>query len=324
MKKVSINVLIHERAEFLPMTVWSLKQIKNKEDIKVKLLVTQDNRTRNSQKSLEMAKVAGNQLMEAGIEVHARAFTRLPPYNFMDKLRWIVNQEEPYIIRVDDDCFAAPATWDKLIESTTALDDNPNLLAAAPSVTNGIPTFEYWVQTFCSMEQGYQLYKMCLDNPCLTKWQKVFTSLKPAYEQEYWLPDLYYRLCYEMNDERLGIHPMRFNLKIQKTINKMIIDGWDRFINPPCQKSISVFPQTRPYFCNTCFIIKKKHYHAIVQDRTLARDSFEELTFNNYRRLHGMELMFHLDAWMLNFYYRAVGNIKIERELYQEIQQRLP
>jgi len=155
MKDVSINILVHERAKFLDMTAWSLSQIKQKDRVKIKLLISTNDKNAGNQ-NLEDAMVYGRKMMDHGLDVHARAFTRLAPYNFMDKMRWMVNQEEPYIIRVDDDCFAGPRTWDALIGSTNLLKNYPNLLAVAPCVTNGIPTFEWWAETFCSKEDREQ------------------------------------------------------------------------------------------------------------------------------------------------------------------------
>jgi hypothetical protein len=318
MKDVSFNILVHERSEFLDMTVWSLKQIKNKDKVKIKFLISAD-----KPGAIDRCMAAGRRLMDAGLDVHARAFTRLAPYNFMDKLRWMVNQPEPYILKVDDDCFAAPQVWDELIESRNCLIDFENVMAVAPSITNGVPTFDYWAETFCNEAERNEIFQMCLDNPCLRRWDIDFSALKPAYEEKQWNPDLYYKLCYQTGEERLGIHPMRFNLKTQERINSIVLDNWEKFLNPPCAMSNYAFPQQRPYFCTSCFLIRKRDYWAIVQNRQLQRDSFEELTFNNWRRMYGKEILFLADAWMIQMYYRSVGNFTLERELYHNIMQRI-
>jgi hypothetical protein len=314
MPKIAINILVHERVQFLNMTVWSLSRIRNKENVVINLLCSGI-----PQRVPEI----GDQLRSYGFEVNVLGFARPAPYNFMDKISWMTDESQPeYLIRVDDDCFAPPLVWETLIGLPRLLEDE-EVMAVAPCVTNGLPTVDDFRETFLDPDERDELDQIILANPILNKWTIDFSSLAPAFEEKEWNPDLYYKLLYEHGDDRLGVHPVRFSLDAQQWIAQKVFEHWERFMNPPCVTCEYVRPDTRPYYCNTCFLIKREKYREIITDESLKRDAFEELPFNLYRRKHNKELGFITDAWMMNFCFRSVGNLNIEKEMYKKLMTKL-
>ena len=315
MSIVDINVLIHERTHFTDMTVKSLSKITQKDKVRVNFLCTGEPSAilQRSQKELQDCDIATNI-----VPFHISA-----PANFKHKIRWMCCQPARFIIRVDDDCFASHYTWDALIGSTELLDDYDDVLCVAPSVSNGLPGFEYFAESFLNDLDTAELYNMVRKSPILEKWTNDYSNLKPAFDYPYWLPSLYYSLLYQNGDDRLGVHPVRFNLDIQKRINQLILENWDRFMNPPCQGIVYAKVKERPYYCNTCFLIKTAKYRDIIDRKDLDRDSFEEIPFNLYRREKNLDIVFLNDAWMMNFYYRSVGNLQLENQLHTQIMEKL-
>jgi hypothetical protein len=318
---IDINILVHERPSFLDITAATLSRVDEalRTKIRVNLLHT---KTWLSHDYPAIINTTIDVFTQAGIKAGCIPFSLPPPYNFMDKIKWSVSQNAEYIIRVDDDCFASPATWSHLIRSAPILD-NPRVLAVAPCVSNGLPTFEEFVVTFCTEEEKRELHQMCFDNPILEKWTNDYSNLREAYESDLWDADLYYKLLYKNGDDRLGVHPVRFNLDIQKRINEVILSRWDDFMDPPCIGEYYPLPHERPYYCNTCFMIKRDTYRTIIEDPSLKRDAFEEISFNLYRRQNNLELCFLTDSWMMNMFFRSVGNYQIEEQLAEKIRGKL-
>jgi hypothetical protein len=272
-----------------------------------------------------MVALAGQQLEEAGIETYACMFVKSAPFNFMDKIRSMTTDDQPdIIIRVDDDCFAPPQTWDSLIRhGTHMLNFDNNTMAIAPCISNGLPTVDMFADTFFDQQDRDTYGQMVLANPVLEKWTNDYSNLAPAFEGEAWDYHVYNKLLFENGDDRLGVHPVRFNLDIQRWINTIILQKWEKFMNPPRTRSYFVGPQHFPYYCNTCFAIRRQEYKTIIEDKSLKRDAFEEIPFNLYRRQHNKDIVFLTDAWMMNFYFRSVGNFNVESKLYAEIHRRL-
>jgi len=318
MKEVSINILVHERPHFLDITFETLKNIKEKENIQLNVLFTQHTAVPN--RNIIQFVIA---MADHGIDTKALGFVTPAPQNFMEKIQWMVDRPEPFCIRVDDDCFAPTKVWDHLIAKRKHLAENKNILAIAPCITNGMPTVDYWRETFLSTEERAELDKMILANPILEKWTNDYSNLALAFETSKWNPDLYNSLLFENGDDRLGLHPVRFNLDIQKWINEKVLEHWNKFINPPCVKSEIVSVRKRPYFCNTCFIIKTNDYKTIIEDSSLKRDAFEEITFNLFRRHKFLQLEFLTDAWMLNLFFRSVGNSSLENMYAEKVREKL-
>jgi len=317
MSIVDINVLIHERAHFTDMTVKSLSKITQKDKVRVNFLCTGEPSAilQRSQKELQ----------DCGIATNIVPFHISAPSNFKHKIRWMCCQPARFIIRVDDDCFAPAKTWDSLISSIDILEHNNKVLCVIPVVSNSIPGFEYFAESFFTKEERNKLYQMVLANPVLTKWEIDYSDLAPAFENDTWDADAYYNLLYHHGNDRLGVHPVRFTEEIQKCINATILNRWDDFMNPPDNDEVKlVNVSTRPYYCNTCFLIRTAIYRDIIDRKDLDRDAFEEIPFNLYRREKKLQFAFLSHAWMINFYYRSLNNhTYLENQLHTSIMQKL-
>jgi hypothetical protein len=136
---ITIDYLPHARpVEYWRLTSHFLNNIKpeNKKKIKVNILAT------NDEPWLDY--------LDPDIAAQVIIF----PYNgnYLAKAKLASKDENPYSIKLDEDCFMSNHVWDYFIENIHILDD-PDVLLVSPLVSTNIPLVDEFIDTFIDDEK---------------------------------------------------------------------------------------------------------------------------------------------------------------------------
>lgn len=300
-----INIcLMHWHRDLLHIILFYLNKIKeeNKSKIKVSIL------TQNWQKTnvLDYSALAAKMLK--GINFQVIGFDK--GMNYFEKTKWIVKQNFEYVMKHDEDVFLNNHIYDYIIENVNILDDKNNLFLA-PVLSTGIPTVEYFAEEQLTKEERDKLYKFFLQEIMLDKWGAPGKHLNQfTIHATEWDGDSFYKEVDKIFHYYRGTHPIRFSYEAQKYINELILEKFEQFTLKQDYKTIAV---KRPYFCNSCFVIKQDIYKNINENLRYRKDIFDEVPLNSHMSEKKLNMVFIKNSFGIHIRYRACSDSRIDQ-----------
>lgn len=318
---ITINYIPHTRDFFHPLTFYYLNKIKkeNKEKVELNVLIGKIEGVETStEKWLDNIKKL------EGIKVNV--VNNLNSY--MEKLNYGITNGGEYSVKLDEDCFINNYLWDFLIENTSILEDENNLVLA-PVLSNGIPTAEYFIEGFFDKDIVDEIYSKVVESAFPQIWGFNYPAFlnKHTLGSEKWDSDAFYKASNEIPYHYKGIHPFRINADSQSLLNAKILENLDTFTLKQDYKTTSV---KNRYFCNSFFMIKTDTWKTIVNDNTLFVDPFDEVPLNRYATQNNKKLVFvkngfgiHTMYNTLYSFWRNTDNRQKSYDFYRELENKL-
>ncbi len=243
------------------------------------------------------------------------------PHNYLEKVNFAINYAKendfPYMMKCDNDIFIRGRTLDYMIDNLYLLEDSNNL-TIGPTISNGIPTVEYFSKQFLSDNEINILEKYYLQTIFWDLCGEMFSKLNQfTLYSDIWDIDSF--LIFLNNNYKYykGIHPIRFNEDANKYLNSCIINNKKKFYD---DKELSIIKDnSSPYLCNNLFCIKTNIYEKIINDKDLYIDAFDEVPLNRYNSNNNLNHIFIKNGFGIHMYYNFTNNyISYEKEFVKD------
>lgn len=306
MATININYLAHRRGiEFQKLLFYFLKRIKpeQKSLIRVSLL------TNNAdQRWFDLL----DELNNAGVEAVLKSFG--PTDNYMAKIRWATEQNFEYSIKMDEDCIMGTYMWEYYLEHMHRILMNDDNLVYMPTLSNGIPSCDFFVNYILNEEERNKAHKLFLETRFPNIWGFDYGVLNSCTEHSTtWDYNHFLGCVRDIPTEVKGIHPVRVHAGSQSFINDMVIKYMLEFVT---ERKFEVLNVKCPYFCNSFFGIKTATWKHIVNTRSLFEASepqmggwafaFDELPINTYMRQKSLNACFVVNGFAIHTMYNTL------------------
>lgn len=312
---ILINILIHHRFNFFDLQKYFFNKIKseNKDKIKIRIRATWDNEFILNNPTID----------DFGIDC------KVIPYNFthdnyLCKIKDSIQEAEDikceYSISMDEDVFVNNHILDYMIENTSILENNNNLLLS-PVISNGIPTCEYFINDFCTSEEKELIFDRFSKTYIPDCWGVNYLSLNNIYNIP-WNADIFYSAVSRVNHYYRGIHPVRIDKDNQLIILEFLLKHIDKIIE---KQNYYLLTPTYPYFCNTFYMIKTDIWKKIIYDESLFMgDRFDEVPLNMYRLKTKKDFVYIGNAFAIHLMYNLISEYeKYENYYYAKLKEQI-
>ena len=185
---------------------------------------------------------------------------------YMLKVYLAQSSEYTYSCKLDDDVFVPLKVWEYLIDNLHNITQQTPILS--PILTNGIPSVEFFIKDFLTIEQQVEATKLLLTTGTIieNQWGLDYSDVNkkistfnewPVLGKDYWKFMETVDTKWDQNNVPWyykivrGVHPARFSEEYNMYVARAIISNRDRFFNPI---NLSLEPYEAPYFTNNMFI----------------------------------------------------------------------
>ena len=289
---INIVYLSHNRRHFHDLTFYFLNKIKLENKKKITLTILSSHEYDWNLTNLE------------NINTTIKIFSG--EQNYLEKIKFAINSECEYSIKLDEDCFINNHVWDFIIENIDILNDEDNLLFS-PVMSNNIPSCDLFIEDYISDNKiKEEIYSYFLKrNMPIGLWGVDYSPLnKYTIQAKNWESDNFYRGVSELPTKTKGIHPLRITYEAQVAINKYILSNPNLFIELNNYEFIELIA---PYFTNSLFAIKTNEWKKILSTRDV--DGYDEIALNTYKRDTGKKFLFIKNGFGIHPMYNTVfGN----------------
>jgi hypothetical protein len=297
MIRIQVNIIAHdaERFRFTSRSLDEIKKIKNKGSIKLNICFTNI-----SDSNLWDLKC--QELRDSGLTVEKNCINWNGPdgNNYMNKINSFILSECEYSCSLDDDILISSYLWDYIIENISILDD-PNNLFIAPLISNGIPSIDLFIEDFFENEKKNELYSIFKNTNIPNLWGANYESLN--YEKEEWGLEFYEKVG-RLDHYYKGIHPARISMHAHQKMAEFICEDPLKII---AKHEYYTDIRKFPYFCNSFYFIKTKTWRKIIEDKSLFRDSFDEVPLNLYMQTHDLNIVLIRNGFCLHMAYNTIN-----------------
>jgi hypothetical protein len=297
-KMIQINILAHnlDRFEFFSRSLEELKKIKNKELIKIVVALTSES---------NLWEIKMHEFKELGFDFNLiyNQGVDSSGLNYMNKIYSLINSDCEYSCSIDDDILISSYLWDYIIENINVLDNEENLLIT-PLISNGIPTVDFFVEDFYTLEEREVIHNIFKTTYIDNYWGVNYSSLN--YKKSEWNMDFYSKVK-EINHYYKGIHPVRISEEAHQNIAENICNKREFFMS---KQDYRLEFHKLPYFCNSFFFIKTSVWKKIIEDQSLFRDPFDEVPLNLYMEKNNLNMVIVRNGFCIHMAYNTITNEK--------------
>jgi hypothetical protein len=237
-----------------------------------------------------------NYLSNFDIDYHIEVVP-CPSHDYIPKVKHAIKYAKdnniPYIMKCDNDVILPTYTFDFILEDLKKLDDVDNL-TISPTITTGIPSVEYFIEDFLSLDENVLVKKEF--NKCEFFKQPGIMDYRFLNNiSDTWSGEIFFKTLKDEIDKMedtgngrtpdgyckfyKGIHPIRHGFG-NEIINNYIIKNRDDFFKI---KSCYLFVDKNPYLCDMCFFINTNNYDILINNEDLLIDGCDEVPLNRYR-----------------------------------------
>jgi hypothetical protein len=297
MEFIQINIISHntERFEFTSRSLDEIKKIKNKGSIKINICYTNESDS-------NLWELKCNELRESGINAEKNCINWNGPEgnNYMNKINSFISSDCEYSCSMDDDILLSCYLWDYIIENISILD-NPDNLFITPLISNGIPSTDLFIEDFFEKENREEIRSIFKNTHIPNLWGANYESLN--YEKEEWGLDFYEKVG-NLSHYYKGIHPARISIEAHKKMAELICENPTKLLS---KNEYHTDIRKFPYFCNSFYFIKTQTWRKIIEDKSLFRDSFDEVPLNLYMQYNDLNMVFVRNGFCLHMAYNTIN-----------------
>jgi hypothetical protein len=242
-----------------------------------------------------------------------------PKENYLPKVAYAIEFAKQngfkYMMKCDNDIIIPTYTFDYFTENLHLLDTN---LTLSPLLSTGIPSVEYFIDSFLSEDEALEIrkeFKKCMFfeqrgifdyrplNYCTLKaktwnYKSYFEKLKELSEA---LKPINHSGRTELGHNKyyMGIHPIRHGFG-NSQINDYIVKYKERFFS---EKECSILDESFPYLCDMCFLISTNHYDNLISRDDLIIDGCDEVPLNRYACNNNLKHLIVKDGYAIHITY---------------------
>lgn len=288
---IQINILPYytSRFNFTKKSLDFLCKIKNENKKKIKLVIICD-------KNVPQWETVSRDINNNGIKSSV-----IVSSGYLPKINEAIKTDCKYSCCMDEDVMMSEYVWDFMIENVEVLD-NENTLLLSPTLSNGIPSVELFIESFFNTEDKIKIYEMFKNTHIPNIWGVDYSGLN--FNSTVWDSGEFYRRVKKINHYYKGIHPVRVSYDSHLEIAKVICNNIDKFLSNHNYNLIEV---DLPYICNTFYIIKTDEWVKIINDKTLFRDGFDEVPMNLYKEKNNKKMMFVNKGYAIHMAYNTIN-----------------
>ncbi len=107
---------------------------------------------------------------------------------------------------------------------------------------------------------------------------------------------------------------MRMSLDAQLRINDYTLNHWNEFCHP---QNLAIRWSDRPYLCPQLSAIKTETWRNLVNDKSLTKDSFDEVNIHLYKNRENLRHVFIQNGYSVQALYNWVGDRAIEYKIFK-------
>ncbi len=292
---ININYFSNSRLEFFTLIFHFIKKIKpeNKDKIIFNILTTSSNVS------------FFEKFKNDGVNMNIIKFN--DGFNYTEKLKYVLNLDVEYSVKLDEDCIINNHIWDYMIENVNTLDDENNLLIS-PLLSTTLPSCDEFINGFLSKEDRDTITNFLVN-------QKMPNGLfgvnyeplnKYTVDSVEWDYKAYLKGLGELPTNVKGMHPMRISYKAQTTINDLILKNYNKIVN---NGDYSLFEIETPYFTNNLFLIKTSVWKHIFDKYG---GVYDEIPISDYKKNNNKKFLFIKNGFGIHTMYNTIyGNSNI-------------
>lgn len=244
--------------------------------------------------------------------------------DYITKVKLAQQTESKYSCKWDDDVFINSYIWDYMIENINILDEK-NVSAFIPTIQNGIPTVDFFIEDFLDKKDTEYVHSIFLEEGIkknigiwgcdYSKVQKYIESNDKWNYQEYWNfidkfnPIENIRLPRYMELAK-AVHPARFSYTYNKFICDKLIKNTDMMFN---KKDYNMMHHNTVYFCNNLTFVKTDFW---IESLPVFTDGWDEGQMNVYSLSKNMHPVYVRNACGVHMAYGCTEGQKIIEETY--------
>lgn len=241
--------------------------------------------------------------------------------NYMEKIFYAASNSDDIAVKLDEDIFIHNKTWEHIFDNLDKLND-PNCLCVIPTISNGIPGCDYFLEDFLTKDEQQNINKLLLQTHVPPNGGSIGGGyMGDVYDilnqhtinAQEWSSYNWWNTVRHINFHYRGIHPLRINHTAQLYLLDVIRCNYNRFCE---QENRTIHLEKSVYMCNGMFAIKTELWKKILSDPSLFVDAFDEVPINKYKDKHDMYVA-RSSGWGIHPCYNSMPNLKtIEDEFY--------
>ena len=315
MKLLQINIFCTDsKLHRLPFTIKQfeeLKKLQHKENICIS--IHGETNIINSWENY--LKLNGTNKLQVQLCQHSTPF-------YMSKVYSAQASEYTYSCKLDDDVFVPIKVWEYLIDNLHNITKQTPILS--PILTNGIPSVEFFIRDFLTIDQQKEATKLLLttgkiiENQWGLDYSKVNTQIStytewPELGYDYWKFMETVDTKWDQNNVPWyykivrGVHPARFSEEYNMYVAKAIMSNRDKFFNPV---NLALESYDAPYFTNNMFISLTDYWK---KTTPLFDDGFDEGQLTLQMDLDKSKILYARNGYGIHMAYGMTANqINIE------------
>ncbi len=215
-------------------------------------------------------------------------------------------------IKCDEEIFLSPTTWRQFLLLANKELSKPSNLLATVNLSTGIPSWSFFAEAFFTDAENATMQTELLEArlPAVI-WNNDYSSLNHTIQSfGTWNEAGYWNAVNQLPYHFKGIHPIRLNIFYSKFINETILSRINQFYDWPVKENFNYVDNR--YFCNSFFAIDYAKYQAIIADKDLYVDAFDEVPLNRYRAAHFLNIAFLQESLAVHITYNSVYEQTVE------------
>jgi hypothetical protein len=290
---ITINYFSHKRLNFSDLTFYFLNKIKSENKSKIKI---------NILSNFSSYDYFQEEIKKYDLPISIIKFS--DDFNYTEKLKFSINQESEFSVKLDEDCFINNHIWDFIIENCNVLDNEENLLVS-PILSTTIPSCDLFVNNFLEPEEANTIKGFFLSQEMpMGLFEVDYTPLNQStIMSKDWDYKRYYKILESLPTDIKGMHPMRISYNSQTKINEYILNSYSKILNKNEYDFIEI---ETPYFTNNFFLIKTKVWKKIIDEYG---QTYDEIPISNYHRKNNTKIMFVNNGFGIHTMYNTIyGN----------------
>jgi len=217
-------------------------------------------------------------------------------------------------IKCDEEIFLSPNTWKQFLTLSCGELKKSSTLLTTVNLSTGIPSWYFFAKLFFNASEMDVLDQALLKETLPSHlWGNDYSKLNESVRSfTAWDEIAYWDAVNDLPYFYKGIHPIRLNIYYTQYINRIILSRMDKFYNWPVGEQFRYVNEN--YFCNSFFAINYKEYQAILSDKSLYVDVFDEVPLNRYKALYKKSFAFLDDSLAIHITYNTTYNQTVVHE----------
>jgi hypothetical protein len=223
--------------------------------------------------------------------------------NYLKKLRTVSKYDYEYSLKLDEDIFLPPATFDFIFNNAARLNDKN--LVIFPALSSGVPSCDDFMEYNFTPHQIKRVHKEFSNTKIpphiwgYKGWGEVQRAVKSGYSK-----DKFYGAVARAKTHFKGMHPIRMSEPAHKLLNNLVAQNIDKFFE---SRSLFLTKMTAPYLCNSCFLIRTEEWDKVLNSKNLFLDPFDEVPINRYREVNNKNFLYIPNCFGIHTMYGRIA-----------------